>query len=173
MFEKKGWVLEMIGQEDTVQNSADYRLRFARKGCRQHSRASGFTLIELMIVVAIVAILAAIAYPSYLDSIRAARRADAVDALLTLQNLQEKFRANNTTYGAAADIGIAADGTSTSTDGFYTLALAGVSPVAYSLTATATGSQAADTRCATMTLAISAANPRGLKGGTNADCWRN
>ncbi len=137
------------------------------------SKSRGFTLIELMIVVAIVAILAAVAYPSYLDSIRAARRADAVDTLLTLQNLQEKYRANNTTYGAAADIGIAADGTSTSTDGHYTVAVAGVSAVAYSLTATATGAQAADVRCAVITLAVSAANPRGLKGGTNADCWRN
>jgi len=135
-------------------------------------KAAGFTLIELMIVIAIVAVLAAIAYPSYLDSIRKARRADAVDALLTLQNLQEKHRANNTTYGAAADIGIAADGSSTSADGYYTLAVANVSAVAFTLTATATGTQAGDTHCAAMTLTISAANPRGVKGGTNADCWK-
>lgn len=40
-------------------------------------RARGFTLIELMIVVAIVAILAAVAYPSYRDSISKSRRAEA------------------------------------------------------------------------------------------------
>ncbi len=132
-------------------------------------RNQGFTLIELMIVIAIVAILAAVAYPSYLDSIRAARRADAVDAVLTLQNLQEKYRANNTTYGTLVQIG----GSAASTDGHYTVAVAGNTAVAYTLTATATGGQASDSHCATMTLTVSAANPRGLKGGTYADCWKN
>ena len=41
----------------------------------------GFTLIELMIVVAIVAILAAIAYPAYTESVRKGRRAEARTAL--------------------------------------------------------------------------------------------
>ena len=130
--------------------------------------SQGFTLIELMIVIAVVGILAAVAYPSYLDSIRAARRADAVDAVLTLQNLQEKYRANNTTYGTLAQIG----GSAASSDGHYTLVVAGNTAVAYTLTATATGGQASDTHCATMTLTISAANPRGVKGGTYADCWK-
>ena len=145
------------------------------RGSRQVGRckrSKGFTLIELMIVIAVIGILAAVAYPSYLDSIRKSRRADAMDALLALQNSQEKHRANNTTYGAAADIGIAADGSTPSTDGYYTLAVASVSAVAYTLTATATGAQASDTHCTAMTLTISAANPRGVKGGTNADCWR-
>ena len=39
-------------------------------------RPKGFTLIELMIVVAVIGVLAAIAYPSYQDSVRKARRAD-------------------------------------------------------------------------------------------------
>ena len=133
------------------------------------SRANqGFTLIELMIVIVVVGVLAAVAYPSYLDSIRKARRTDAMDAVLTLQNLQEKYRANNTTYGTLAQIG----GSAASTDGHYTLVVAGNTAVAYTLTATATGGQAADTHCAAMTLTISAANPRGVKGGTNADCWK-
>ena len=43
----------------------------------------GFTLIELMIVVAIVAILAAIAYPAYTESVRKGRRAEARTAFIS------------------------------------------------------------------------------------------
>jgi len=140
----------------------------------------GFTLIELMIVVAIVAILAAVAYPSYIDSVRAARRADAMDALLTLQNLQEKYRANNTTFGTLAQIG----GNAASTDGRYNLAVtvgAGAlgeddSPaVAYTLTVEAQGDQENDEGCAgdgsELTLTIDVDNPQGVK--TPAACWKN
>jgi prepilin-type N-terminal cleavage/methylation domain-containing protein len=49
--------------------------------CRQNS---GFTLIELMIVVAIIAILATIAYPSYFGHVNKSRRADATAALLAI-----------------------------------------------------------------------------------------
>jgi len=140
-----------------------------RKKERNMGRAnSGFTLIELMIVIAIVAILAAVAYPSYLDSIRKARRADAMDAILTLMNQQEKYRANNTTYGNIGAIG----GSATSADGYYTLTVAGNSATAYILKATAvTGtSQASDTGCTTPKLEVSATYPRGER--TPEACWR-
>ena len=129
----------------------------------------GFTLIELMIVVAIVAILAAVAFPSYQDSIRLARRSDAADGLMNLQGLQEKYRANNTTFGTLAQIG----GAAASEDGFYTLTVGNNAATTYTLTATAVAgtTQAADAGCTAMTLTVAAATPRGVKAP--AVCWRN
>ncbi len=59
---------------------------------------SGFTLIELMIVVAIVAILAAVAYPAYTDSIRKGKRAEARAALMNLLQQQERYLTQMNTY---------------------------------------------------------------------------
>ncbi|MDW7601742.1 prepilin-type N-terminal cleavage/methylation domain-containing protein, partial [Stenotrophomonas maltophilia] len=53
--------------------------------------ARGFTLIELMIVVAVVAILAAIAYPSYSEHVRKSRRAQAKADLVEYAQLAERF----------------------------------------------------------------------------------
>lgn len=65
----------------------------------------GFTLIELMIVVAIVGILGAIAYPSYQDSVRKGRRAEARAALAELLQQQERYMTQNNTYYAIATAG--------------------------------------------------------------------
>ena len=51
----------------------------------------GFSLMELMIVVAIVGILAAFAYPSYLEQMRQTRRADCSGALASLGSAMERF----------------------------------------------------------------------------------
>jgi type IV pilus assembly protein PilE len=58
----------------------------------------GFTLLELMIVVAIIGILAAIAYPSYQDSVLKGRRAEARTALLELMQQQERYMTQRGTY---------------------------------------------------------------------------
>ena len=51
----------------------------------------GFTLIELMIVVAIIAILAGIAYPSYMDQVRKGNRAKAQAFLMDLAQRQQSY----------------------------------------------------------------------------------
>lgn len=66
------------------------------------SRQKGFTLIELMIVVAIIGILAAIAFPAYTQYVESARRADAQGALMSLANAMERFHTQNGTYAGAS-----------------------------------------------------------------------
>lgn len=64
----------------------------------------GFSLIELMIVIAVVAILVALALPSYSRYIRKANRGDAQQLLLNWANNQEIWRANDTDYATSAQI---------------------------------------------------------------------
>ncbi len=56
------------------------------------SRKQGFTLIELMIVVAIIAIIAAIAIPSLLNARKAGNEASAISSLRTLTTVNEQYR---------------------------------------------------------------------------------
>ena len=61
-------------------------------------RERGFTLIEMMVVVAIIAIIAAIAYPSYQESVRKSRRADAKSVLLHAAQWMERYYTENNRY---------------------------------------------------------------------------
>ena len=66
-------------------------------------RLAGFTLIEVMIVVAIVAILSAIAFPSYQESVRKSKRADARTQLLEVAQFMQRFYSQNDRYDQAND----------------------------------------------------------------------
>ncbi|MEW6999585.1 type IV pilin protein [Colwelliaceae bacterium BS250] len=137
----------------------------------------GFTLIELMIVVAIVGIIAGIAYPSFSESMKKARRSDGKSALLGLVLQQSKLRSNCTTYagtiGNSNSCGATktVKGITTSNEGYYTMAITSGSNSgnAYTLTATAIGVQATDTACPVLTVTVSASYPKGNK--TPATCW--
>ena len=63
-------------------------------------REHGFTLIELMIVVAIIAIIAAIAIPSLLNARKAGNEASAISSLRTLTTVNEQYRTRFSEYGS-------------------------------------------------------------------------
>lgn len=133
----------------------------------------GFTLIEIMIVVAIIAILAAIALPSFLNQIRKSRRADAQSTIQQIALREERYRADNPSYSSNwTDLG----GDPNTYDGaHYTwrvVAAAGPPPT-YTITATAKATQAGDnaqgTSCSTLTYGINASGQ--VNYGSNAACW--
>lgn len=154
---------------------------------------AGFTLIELMIVVAVVGILATIAYPAYQQQVRESRRPEAHAALTAMANDLEKFRSECGSYPSATFSGTTgitgARNTCTglgranalSTNQNYSLGLTnataeGSPPGGYLLRAVAQGQQAADTDCRTFTLsstgATGATDAGGSSGANTARCWR-
>lgn len=64
-------------------------------------REQGFTLIELMIVVAIIAIIAAIAIPSLLNARKAGNEASAISSLRTLTTVNEQYRTRFQSYSTS------------------------------------------------------------------------
>jgi type IV pilus assembly protein PilE len=122
---------------------------------------SGFSLVELMIVVAVVGILAAIAYPSYLKSVKQSNRAAAKSALTDLAAREEKYLSINNTYiwGAGAIAGLYG-ATSTLT---FPLQVPGSGPATYQITqADITGTAAAGLTPPTFTIQ---ADPVGSQTG--------
>lgn len=113
-------------------------------------KSGGFTLIELMIVVAAIAILAMVALPSYKEQIQKSRRSDAVSAMGRFQLAMERWRADNPSYADSAPPSPAYPGAAVPTSSYYTFGLSGQGPTGYTVTATRKGAQS-DDRCGTLT----------------------
>lgn len=131
-------------------------------------RATGFTLIEIMVVVTIIAVLAAIAYPSYTESVSKGRRAQATADLGELAQVLERHFTVNNTY---ANYVIAAPFNRSPRQGdlFYNISFVGTpTRTTYSIRAVPAGAQAAD-KCGTYTLTNAGA--KSVSASTVAICW--
>lgn len=124
----------------------------------QHKVTQGFTLIELMVVVAILGILAAIAYPSYLEHVNTGRRTDAQRLMLEQVNTLER---------AYSRLGEYPETLATPNHAHYQLNYQRTTPADFLLTATP---QHQDSRCGSLTI-----NQFGVRTAATGDssCWRD
>ena len=124
----------------------------------------GFTLIELMVVVAILGIIAAVAWPSYLEHLKAGRRGEATSGVGKMQLLQERWRAEHTSYGTAANL---ATLETLPTSSYYDFTVSGNTASAYTSTATKKGAQASDS-CGNLS-ATASTKPTWSPGGAGCN----
>ncbi len=134
----------------------------------RRGREAGFTLIELMIVVAIVGILVVVAYPSYADYVRRSARAEAKGILLENAQFMERWYTTNGTYVGATLPVVQSPRTGVAR---YTLSFAaGPAAATYTLQAVpVTGSAQAGDSCGTLTL--NQAGAKDVSKSTVAACW--
>ncbi len=125
-------------------------------------RQAGFSLIELMVVVAVLGILASIAWPSYVEHVRTSRRAEAKSALQAASQCMERFNTSNQTFvGGPARCPLPPSD-------FYNLSYANIGRNTFTVTAQPTSGQATDV-CGQ--LGLNQAGAKTDQGATGGNCW--
>ncbi len=143
-------------------------------------KQKGFTLIEVMVVVAIIAILAMVAIPAYQRQVIKSNRVSVQAKMMELAGVLERNYTQNGQYvgalinnlNAAPNNCVAGGGSPYNNR--YDLCIVGASPTTpantgfqrYTITATRVNAQLADS-CGNLTL-----NSGGVKGAARPDCWR-
>lgn len=133
-----------------------------------NKRQRGFTLIELMIVVAIVGILAALVFPSYTRYVQRGYRAEGVALLNDAVARMERFYAQNNRYDTATTLAAIGITNASTPSGKYILQAPTVTATTYTLQVNAQGTQAND---GCVNLSISQDGTRTASGG-GTDCFR-
>lgn len=137
------------------------------------TRTAGFTLIELMIVVAIVGILAAIAYPSYASYVQKSHRVDAQGVLLEAAQFMERhFTVNNTYLLADGSNNTLPSSLTSRVSTRYTVTVSAQSATSYTLQAAPTTLQAAEP-CQTLRVLSTGLKTSGAATATTdtKNCW--
>lgn len=144
---------------------------------QRRTRAGGFSLIELMVVVAVIGILVGIAWPSYLNYVKRANRSQAQQLMLEIANREQQYiidaRAYTNTIGATGlNIGNK-DGwtcTATCTNGKYTVSVAKDTPTATPPSFTVTADPGTGVQQSDGVLTLDSTNAKTRKvGGTGSD----
>jgi len=134
----------------------------------QTKKNRGFSLLELMVVVAILGILSAIAYTSYANHVMRSNRADAQ---ATLNDIGQRLQRCYTTHGAfnsdnCGVFGQLNDSTIDSAEGFYEISISNEGATTYTLTATAVSPPQTNDRAECQAITLTHQGRRGPD-----ECW--